>query len=60
MKIATLNEFNDIVCPYCHVNIILDKNHWTSIRYCECCGKKFEIVLDKEDDCPGDDWPTIE
>ena len=64
-KIAKINEFGDVVCPTCGMNIIIPEGMElrTGTGKCNACGKNFRVVMEtannSEDDCTGDNFPTI-
>ncbi len=65
-KIAKLNRFGDVVCPYCSSNIIVPVDYPTKPsdydlldRNCPYCKKEFNLIEIERDDAIGDNFPTI-
>ncbi len=58
MKIAK-SDFGEIACPYCGL-IAKDGHKLVGIVKCLGCREEFRIVVDRFEDCPGENWPVIE
>lgn len=64
MKIIKLNIGDDVVCPYCHTNIITPEGYelQSGIGKCLNCEKEFRVIIEikvNNDDYVSDNFPTI-
>ncbi len=62
MKTAKLNVWNDLICPYCKVNIMTPDNHELvdGTGQCPYCKEYFKVKIVKNEDAIGDNFPVTE
>ncbi len=60
MKKIQKDEFDEVACPYCGLNV-KDEHKAIGVVKCLGCRHEFQVIeKDRPEDCLGENWPVVE